>query len=317
MSGLRDALAEVAAVLLPLPGSGDTSGRLFALSEVARRDLELARLAEAHYDAQAIAAEMGADLVENSLYGVWAASGPDPLVARRTPDGFAISGTVAWCTGVGIVDRALVTASSSDAHGNPQGLLLDVAVADATVVDDGLAWVSPAFAATRTASMRFAASLPASALIGGPDSYLDRPGFWHGAICVSACWVGGVRGLLDRYQQRWRRDDPHALAHLGSAAAWVDALDAVLGRAGTEIDTNPSDIAAAQARARSVRHVIERACVTVMDDLAVGAGPEPLAYDADILQRTQQLQLYIRQCHGERDLAPLGKFVMDKTDRSR
>ena len=84
-----------------------------------------------------------------------------------------------------------------------------------------------------------------------------------------------------------------------------------------EIDTNPSDIAAAQARARSVRHVIERACVTVMDDLAVGAGPEPLAYDADILQRTQQLQLYIRQCHGERDLAPLGKFVMDKTDRSR
>jgi hypothetical protein len=30
--------------------------------------------------------------------------------------------------------------------------------------------------------------------------------------------------------------------------------------------------------------------------------------------RTQQLQLYLRQCHGARDLEPLGRAVIDGRD---
>ncbi len=50
----------------------------------------------------------------------------------------------------------------------------------------------------------------------------------------------------------------------------------------------------------------------MVDELGVGAGPEPLAFDEAIVARTQQLQLYIRQCHGERDLAPLGRHQIDQ-----
>ena len=148
-------------------------------------------------------------------------------------------------------------------------------------------------------------------MIGDADVYLRRPGFWHGAIGVAACWAGGASGLLEMHRRQWTREDPHALARLGSAFAWTAAMLAVLDGAAAEIDAAPDAYDAAQARARRVRHVVERSCTAVADDLAVGAGPAPLAFHDAILRRVQQLQLYIRQCHGERDLEPLGRHLLD------
>ena len=313
-SSLRAALIEVAASPLPLPGSGQTALRLEELTAIAHCDLELARLAEAHHDAQAIAGELGGALPPGVLYGVWAASGPDPLVATRCAHGFRLEGTVPWCTGVGIVDRALVTAR--DAGSDKRGLLFDLEVAAGRIDELAPPWLASAFATTGTSTLRFELEVGDDALLGSPGRYLDRPGFWHGAICVSACWAGGLAGLVEMYTRQWTRQDPHSLAHLGSAAAWVSANSAVLRQAAQSIDTEPFGRATAEMRARSVRHVIERACTMAMDDLAVGAGPAPLAFDGAILDRVRQLQLYIRQCHGERDLEPLGKWLvsLDRND---
>ncbi|MCU1360842.1 MAG: hypothetical protein JWN99_2131 [Ilumatobacteraceae bacterium] len=88
-------------------------------------------------------------------------------------------------------------------------------------------------------------------------------------------------------------------------------MRAVLDDAAIAIDAGPTDDAAAEAQARSVRHVIERSCTAAIDDLAVGAGPEPLAYNDTILRRVQQLQLNIRPCQGARDLEPLGRHLLD------
>lgn len=299
---IREALLAVADPL-PVPGGGNTRVRLTALTAIASADLELARLAEAHHDAHAIATELGHHLVDGALYGVWAASGPDPLRAHPIGSGHRLDGVLPWCSGIGIVDRALVAAGN---------LLFDVAVADGTPGSSLAPWMSPAFATTGTGSIHFDIHVPAAAQVGSADSYLGRPGFWHGAICVGACWAGGARGLVDRHVRRWKRDDPHALAHLGSALAWADALDAVLDRAADEIDANPDDAVAAQSRARRVRHVVDRICTQIIDDLGVGAGPEPLAFDHAILERTQQLQLYIRQCHGERDIEPVGRQALNR-----
>ena len=301
-AAMRVALHRVGAPL-PVPGGGDTRARLSALRDIAAADLELARLAEAHHDAHAIAAELGATLVDGALYGVWAASGPDPLTATQSAGGHHLTGTLPWCSGIGIVDRALVTAGDR---------LFDVAVADGTAGDSIAPWASPAFAVTGTGSMRFDVEVGPDAQVGGAGSYLARPGFWHGAICVAACWAGGASGLVARHLDGWRRDDSHAVARLGSALAWTDVLDAVLDRAAVEIDAWPSDAVAAQSRARRVRHVIERTCSRIVDDLGVGAGPQPLAFDGPILERTQQLQLYIRQCHGERDIEPVGRVALEQ-----
>ncbi len=302
MSDMRAALALAARDDLPVPGGGSTRARFDALFEFGRRDLELTRLAEAHHDARAIAAELGATLVPDAVYGVWAASGPEPLVAERRDGGVHVHGVASWCTGVGIVDRALVTAS---------GLLLDLPVASGRPVVDAPRWASPAFAVTNTTSLRFDISLAPEAIVSTADGYLQRPGFWHGAIGVAACWAGGAAGLLDLHQRRWRRQDPHALARLGSAYAWVEAMRAVIATAADEIDAAPGAVPDNQRRARCVRHVVERGCTQVIDDLGVGAGPEPLAYDDVIAARTLQLQLYVRQCHGDRDLEPLGRSLLD------
>ncbi|MEO6125787.1 MAG: hypothetical protein ABIR32_18965 [Ilumatobacteraceae bacterium] len=288
---------------LPAPGAGHTGQRLRALFDIAVADLELARLAEAHHDAHAIAAELDHDLVDGALYGVWAASGPDPLQAGPCGVDHHLVGTLPWCSGIGVVDRALVTAGD---------LLFDVAVADGKRGESLAPWMSPAFAVTGTGSMTFDLVVSDVSRVGSRGDYLARPGFWHGAICVAACWAGGARGLVDRHLARWRRDDPHALAHLGGALAWSDALEAVLERAAAEIDRDPGDASAAQVRARGVRHVIDRMSTRIIDDLGVGAGPEPLAFDHDILARTQQLQLYLRQCHGERDIEPVGQEALSR-----
>ena len=287
---------------LPTPGGGQTRARLAGLAAIAVQDLELARLAEAHHDAHAIAAELDHCLVEGALYGVWAASGPNPLTATATASGLHLVGTLPWCSGIGIVDRALVTAGDS---------LIDVAVSDGEPGDAMMAWASPAFAATGTGSIHFDVDVNRDAQVGESGSYLSRAGFWHGAICVSACWAGGALGLVDLHLARWRRQEPHALARLGSALAWADALTAILDRAASEIDASPTNAVSAQRRARSVRHAVERICTQIIDDLGVGAGPEPLAFDRDIVERTQQLQLYIRQCHGERDTEPIGRDALD------
>jgi hypothetical protein len=305
---LRQRLSSIADPL-PVPGRGSTHVRFRALWDIARADLELARLAEAHHDAHAIAHDVGIVLSEG-LYGVWAATGRAPLVVRPTADGYAIDGVVPWCTGIGVVDRALVAARCYSDNGGQDGVLIDVRVDDGVVEQSDRPWFSPAFHSTGTASLRFDCKVPASAIAAEHDRYFKRAGFWHGAIGVAACWSGGLRGLLDRYSETWRRSDGHSLAHLGSAEAWADAIDDVLQQAARGIDANPYDVDVAEARARSVRHVIERSCTIAMDHLAVGAGPEPLAFDPEVVARAQQLQLYIRQCHGQRDMEPLGRYLL-------
>lgn len=306
---LRNDLIRVTHEPLPLPGGGLTSQRFARLFELGRHDLELARLAEAHYDAHAIAADLGASLREG-LYGVWAASGPDPLTATRVNAEFDLVGNVPWCSGLGVVDRALVVARDTGGGENAGGLLFDVSVEQGRIVSTGREWSTPAFAATGTATLHYRTRVSNSNLVGQSHDYFARPAFWHNAIGVSAGWAGGLRGVLDLYEQRWKRTDPHSLGHLGSASAWAEATKAIIAQAGLHMDERPHDYEWAQAHALRVRHVVERACITALDHLAVGGGPEPLAFDADIIRRTQQLQLYIRQCHGVRDLVAVGERML-------
>jgi hypothetical protein len=139
-------------------------------------------------------------------------------------------------------------------------------------------------------------------LIGPPDWYVQRPGYWHGALGAAACWAGGAAGLVDA-ARNVSKTNAHDLSHLGAleAAAW--GMTAILDRAGREIDADPTDSGQrARVRALSARHLIERHCTEVMDHFGRATGPALLAYDAAIAQRYAELTLYIRQCQAERDL---------------
>jgi alkylation response protein AidB-like acyl-CoA dehydrogenase len=290
---------------LPLPGAGQTALRHGRLMDVGREDLSLARLVEAHWDAVAILAEAGRDAEPDALYGVWAAEIPgEPLRMERMKGGWALHGSKMFCSGAGMVDRALVTV------GDDERRLVDVDLrgTNAVVFDDS-AWATDAFEETKTATAMFDGLLVQERdWIGGVGWYLDRPGFWHGACGPAACWAGGALALVD-WAKTQRREDPHTLAHLGAMHAGAWALRGYLEAAGREIDAAPMDVSAAQARALTVRHLVEQAATEILRRLARGYGPYPLAMEVRISRCYRELDLYLRQSHAERDLESLGRDV--------
>ncbi|MCT8286943.1 hypothetical protein NYQ43_14855 [Xanthomonas translucens pv. translucens] len=93
---------------LPLPGAGNTLDRWRILAEIAAADVCLAKVLEAHYDAQAILAELGAAAPPpGQLFAVWAAEAPDARLAyRNNAERGEVHGRKAWCSGAGMVDGA-------------------------------------------------------------------------------------------------------------------------------------------------------------------------------------------------------------------
>ncbi len=288
---------------LPLPGGGSSSARHLALLETGRADLSVARLVEAHTDAIAILAEQGRTPSFDGVYGVWASDGPNSrLTAVESEDGWSVSGLKQYCSGAGIIDAALTTVHTS------QGLILfemPLNVHGVAVLESK--WVSPAFSDTATGPVSFEnVRVPASSAIGGPAWYLERPGFWHGAIGPAACWAGGAMALIDAAQAS-KRTDAHSLAQIGALMAMAWAFEAVLVKAGDEIDIDSADYASAMKRALKVRHLIERWCTDVMDRFGQATGPQLLAHDDFVVRQHAALAIYIRQCHGARDLEALAR----------
>jgi alkylation response protein AidB-like acyl-CoA dehydrogenase len=291
----------------PSPGHGNTGERFTSLGQLAAEDLSVARLVEAHADAVAICTEGGrADIAKGAL-GVWASDGPASRVgAVRVQNGWRLDGTKQFCSGSTIVDRALITAHA------PDGLRLFAILLDQPGVEvDTSGWVTQAFTGTGTGVVRLSLRIPGDAAVGDPGFYVTRPGFWHGAIGVAACWAGGARGLADHYIRHHRRGNPHGLAHLGAIEAECWAMEAALAKAADEIDADPLDSCGmAQSRALAIRHIIERGCQEVLTRLRRAGGPRPATADAWFVQQIADLTLYLQQCHGERDLESLGRAVL-------
>jgi alkylation response protein AidB-like acyl-CoA dehydrogenase len=301
---------------LPLPGSGETRRRWSALTAIAERDLALARLAEGHTDALAILAELCglgvADLPEappGARWGVWAAEPPGAVLrAERAPDGlWRLSGLKPYCSGARVCTHALVSAREGEAR-----RLFAVTVDAAHITPVPGSWPAAGMAASDTLDLRFdrAPAVP----VGPPGAYLDRPGFHHGGIGVAACWYGGARSVAATLlEAAARRDpDPHSLAHLGAIDAELEAVDALLDRAAAETDADPDDRKrGAEPRAMRVRAFTEATADDVLRRVGRALGAAPLAHDAVHARNAVDLTVYLRQHHGERDLASLGAAVAD------
>jgi alkylation response protein AidB-like acyl-CoA dehydrogenase len=294
-----------AGLTLPLPGRGSTPKRHEALMQLGRDDLSLARIAEAHTDALAILAEDGRERHRDYLYGVWASDGPDSRLSAIALDdgGWRLSGVKQYCSGAGFLDAALITA-----HGRDGLLLFEAPLHRCGITVLQSAWATPALADTATGPVAFdGVVLPAAALIGHTNWYLNRPGFWHGAIGPAACWAGGALSLIDA-AKTLNRKDPHSRAQVGALEALGWGLRALLLQSGGEIDNDPVDAHRdARRRALMVRHLIERWSTEVLDRFGRATGPQLLAFDDGVIRQYGALTVYIRQCHAERDLAAIAE----------
>ena len=288
---------------LPLPGQGDTLARWRALAALGAEDLALAKVLEAHHDALAILAELGAPPPgPGTLLAVWAAEGPEStVVVREGPGGPRLSGRKPWCSGARFVDAALLTAGEGDAR---QLVLVDMRQAGVAIPDAG--WQAVGMAAIESGPVDFDAA--SCRRIGAPGAYLQRPGFWHGGAGVAACWLGAAIAIAQRMADPARvTRDPHLAALLGRVDMTLGAASALMRELATRIDANPMQ--PHQREVVRLRSVVERACHDVLDAAARSLGPGPLCRDGEHARRCADLAVFVRQSHADRDWAALGGQV--------
>ncbi len=297
------------------PGGGATLQRWHALADLGATDLAVAKLVEPHHDAASILKGLGLAAPRNgSLWAVWAAEPPFATVTGLLAgDDWHLCGTKAFCSGAMIVTDALISAEATD---GPRLFAVDVAAArGSTLAVDEPTWTGGGMrsADTRTIHLTDVAARE----VGPPGAYLDRPGFWHGAMGIAACWLGGAHAAVEplRKAARQGRLDSHGLAHLGAVTASVEASWALLERTAHSVDADPNDEKHRSKRdALALRTTVVGTVETVIRRVGRALGPGPLAFDAAHAQRIADLQVFIRQDHAERDLAELGALLADATD---
>ena len=337
------ALIDAGRAELPLPGRGRTLERWSALATVAAVDLSLVKLFEGHTDAMAILAEVGVAAPRGPssaapAYGMWAAEPPGARVVFRALDGNAVvlDGVKAWCSGAAALDRALLTVWPDDgSHADQEEgpWLADVDLRQSGVTLDASRWKAVGMADSASASVRFDA-VPAR-LVGPAGFYLSRSGFWQGGIGIAACWHGASCAIANVLMAHARTaalassgtgtgtgtgssanavGDPgwHRALALGEVDRLLSANAALLREAAAWIDRHPDRDArvwALRTRASSdecAQQVLRAAT------RAMGAGP--LCHEEGFARLAADLPVFIRQCHGDRDLAALGKALSQQAD---
>lgn len=286
---------------------GRTADRWAQLAAWGREDLALAKVLEPHLDATAILSDLShPSPVASSIWGVWAAEPPFAvLTADRVDGSWRLTGRKAFCSGARLVTHALATARTEDGS-----RLFSVDLADPGVRVDGAApaWMGSGMRRAATETLDF--DRVEALAVGEVGDYTARAGFWHGAIGVAACWFGGALGVADTLERSTDRLDAHGAAHLGAVRASVLASRASLHLAAEMVDTGQVDDAEpAEHLAHAVRSVVAGTVEEIISRVGRALGPGPLAFDADHATRVQDLQVFVRQHHGERDLERLGRLA--------
>lgn len=323
---LADLLPDLAAGLAEQSSVRDLLHRWRLLSALGRTDLVLARLLEGHLDAVAILAEAGRAPTAGAVYGVWAsASGGtglsvSPDVTPRGASGSVpdtsrkLSGRMRFCSGATLVDRALTTARN-DAG---ELVLLDIGVSHPQIRQVPGSWPAVGMDASESLDVEVDDfPLDAGCFVGPPEFYLGRPGLHLGGIGVSAVWLGALQGLLDATMRVLadHQPDEHGLAHLGAVSTAIESAAATLAGTAQRLAAERTDPLTglcdvpAQDLARTAllcRSAVEAAVGIGTSRLPRVVGPVALGRDGDFAHRLADLEVFVRQHHGERDLARLG-----------
>ncbi|MBF4608783.1 acyl-CoA dehydrogenase [Curtobacterium sp. VKM Ac-1393] len=310
----RLTVARTLAATTPLLTAGTAGGFLTTLAAVAAGDVATARTVEPHLDALGILQQAGVPVPVDSTWGVFAAEGPGlRLDAAVQADGTALlTGTKPWCSLASTLSHALVTA-----HAGDDRLLVAVDLRQDGVTVHDAAWVARGMPDVPSGPVDFDGV--SAQLVGAPGWYLRRPGFAWGGIGVAACWWGGAVGLGRVLRSLAVAHPQSELLQAALGATVLDLADAedALADAAARIDR--SDDADADAPevdwpllAQTVRSRVRRAVDAVRTRVVATIGPAPLTADSAVAARVADLELYVLQDHGARDLARIGRMVTER-----
>nr|WP_308928819.1 hypothetical protein [Arthrobacter sp. SLBN-112] len=318
------ALAVEAGETWPRPGEGRTSLLWELLASVAAIDVAAARVFEPHLDAIAILAQAARTVTagqpalpgqpRGATWGVFAAEGPGARL-QATPDGamVVLNGAKPWCSLAASLDSAIITAHTDD--GGRAAFAVDLR--HPGVECEEPAWVARGLREIPSGTVHFR-QVPATPL-GGTGWYHSRPGFAWGGMGVAACWLGGAVGVARDFRAALlagadggREPDQVALAALGEVDRTLTAAMQYLARAAARIDDGSLGTPGQStwSEAQRVRGTVAAAVERVLQLVLSNRGPAPLAFDERYAKRIADLELYVRQHHGARDDAQLGRLTL-------
>lgn len=297
-------------VLHELTSPRDWAGRTWSelvedLFGLGRTDIPLARLVEGHADALRILGQSGRKAARGVLYGVWGSRSQHSGVrgVRDADGGVTLEGPLAFASGAGLLDRALVPVwLAEDTH-----VLVDVDLAEVPV--DTTTWRTEMMAASRTHQVGLSGQSAGPEDVVGPDNfYLERPGFFPGGVGVAACWVGGAARVADLLHRRHHDPDPAQQVRLGRIRVdLAGATQAVRGTVRwldeTDLEQPGLDLAALAAETRSV---VAEAVRRIVADARLITGPAGLALDEALGHTIADLELYAAQHNPDGDAFLLG-----------
>ena len=288
---------------LPHPASGQTYQRWQLFAQIAGCDLSLAKVFESHCDALSILNELGYQQeIDNKTWAVWAADGgPAPLQINND----LCSGIKPWCSGAEFIQKALM--SFKDKQGQAQLCIVDLD--HSSITTDLSHWHAVGMHATQTARVTFQ-NTPVKP-IGQPNAYLERPGFWHGAAGVAACWYGaGVR--LAGFLQESCQASPNAFKkmYLGELAQQLAITQQYFKYVAEQIDKQP--LLNHEREIRILRAQTEQCCLSVVELVGKALGARPFCEDATFAALMVDLPVFIRQSHAAFDYENIAELCLSE-----
>ena len=303
-----DRLHAAGALLAALPASlggrttwaDDPIAVTTLLRAVGRASLPVGRLFEGHvnaaqlvalYGSAALAGRVRSAVAAGALLGVWGADGDTPLTAAAAADGFVLAGAKDFCSGLGTVRIAIVSAA---VPGGTQLVAVDV---DDPARADPARWQMAGMRATASGSFDFTGlQVAADAALGPVDGYYREPYFLGGMYRMCAVQVGGMEALLAAVitllHQRGQADNALQLHRLGKAATQLQMARAVVEQLAVAVAHDDGDVT---VRAILMREAVETCATALLQLTERAAGTAAHRRGGDLERIRRDLGLYLRQ----------------------
>lgn len=289
---------------IPHPGQGQTLIRWKTLAKVGFTNLTLAKWFESHLDALSILEELNYSPVRKGLWAVWAAEGSlEPIHFKQD----LCSGQKNWCSGAGLVDYGLLT--YKDEHNHSQLLIVDMDQPHIQIQHKD--WQAIGMQHTRTASLYF--NQVSAEAVGHDNAYLERPGFWHGAAGVAACWFGATARLADfLYQECQTKPHSYRLMYLGKISTLLFTTKQYFHHVANQIDQYPAK--SHELIIRMLRAQVEQTAQTVLEQVGKALGARPFCENKTFAALAADLPVFLRQSHAAFDEKQIGERVLEEGD---
>lgn len=274
------------------PASGETYQRWQYFAYIAGIDLSLVKLFESHCDAVSILHELNASPIAfDEVLAVWAAEGGSkPLHIENQH----CNGIKPWCSGANFIDQALMTYRTAEHHSQLCLVKLD----QTSVTQDLSHWHARGMQPTETAQVSFENT--SVVLIGQPNAYLKRAGFWHGAAGVAACWYGAAVRLVNFLQESCANGSDHFKnMYLGQLATCLSVTQNYFKHIAALIDAQPQ--LSHEREIRILRAQTEECCLHVITWVGKALGARPYCEKSTFADLMADLPVFIRQSHAAFD----------------